>query len=214
MRTFKFKLLTSNVLFPLETEARTMRDLRTEIRSNRELMQKFDVNPSSDLSELNLIDRSSRTSYQLDDAVLPQTDTIFFVSFTKSKGGGYVPGMNEDLDELTKSDLMELADLLNEEYGGKIDTAGVTKEELIYDLLEYYSTTGKDLADDTPEGEDFFELNLSEKLILCAAIITNVADKIIEQGPGPEVVSGVTREQLEQESVAIYGTLKRMGLAQ
>ena len=211
MRTFKFKLLTSNALFPLETDVYNMSELRSLIRSNSELLRKFDVNPGSDLSELNLIDRATRTSYQLDEAVLPTTDTIFFVSFTKSKGGAYIPGMYDNLEEHSFSKLKELAAFLNEMYDA--DIKGGNKTQLIVNLHDFY--TEKVFEEDENKEDEFFELGLSDRLRLCSSIILDTADRIDsgeEIDPGDELVEGVTVSQLENESVEIYRALEKLGL--
>lgn len=212
MRTFKFKLLTGNALFPLETNARTMGDLRAEIRANSELVRKFDLNPGSDLSEINLIDRATRISYQLDDAVLPTTDTIFFVSFTKSKGGAYIPGMHEDLEEYTFSELKELQQLLNEQYGATV--RGGNKTQLLESLGDfYYEKLEEEAADALPSEDEFVDLSLVERLGLCAIIISDTAQKLQDREIGEELADYVTMKQLNEESERIYAALRKMDLA-
>lgn len=214
MRTFKFKPLRSNIIFSIDTDARTMQELRTEILKNSELVAKFDVRHNSNLSEISLIDRHTKTSYHLDDAILPPGDALFFVSLTKSDGGGYVPGMGERWEEFSYNQLRELCALLNEKYDGDFDIISRDKEQLLDDLAYYYDTTGQDIlykeeAARHEMGKSSLQA-IQEELILCAEVITSIANNLPEDLD--EYVDGVTVAQLTSESKKIYQWLKDRNL--
>lgn len=224
MRTFKFKLLTGvgqNALLEINFDGRTMRDLKTVIRGDSNLKRRFDIAPDSDLSELALIDRATRTSYHLDDAVLPSTDTIFFVTLTKSKGGGYIPGRNENIEYLDESELEELAQLLNDEYAAGIYADN--RNQLLEQLYDFYTRRTEEeeeierrenetQLDDLPI--EFDDLSVVEKIRLCAEILEGAADTIASGGDyvDSKYVTGVTERELEQEASDLYLSLRKKGL--
>lgn len=78
MRTLSLKVLTQNELVKIETNASTFGEFKKE--------------PSVtalgiDWSSAKLIDRGTKNSIEVDEAVLPATDSILFVMPTKSKAG-------------------------------------------------------------------------------------------------------------------------------
>lgn len=76
VRTLKLKVLTQNELVKVETSARTFGEFKAEV-----------TELGIDWSSVKLIDRASKATYEVDDAVLPATDAIMFVMPTKSKAG-------------------------------------------------------------------------------------------------------------------------------
>lgn len=78
MRTISLKVLTQSELVKVETNARTFGEFKTEV-----------AHLEIDWSSSKLIDRASKASFEMDDAVLPATDAIMFVMPTKSKAGAY-----------------------------------------------------------------------------------------------------------------------------
>jgi len=75
-RTIKLKLLTQTELVKVETSARTLGELKEEI-----------TELGIDWSSSKLIDRASKASFEVDQAVLPEIDSVMFVMPTKSKAG-------------------------------------------------------------------------------------------------------------------------------
>ena len=78
MRTIKVKVLTQSELVKVETAARTFGEFKKEA-AVAEL--------GIDWTSAKLIDRASKATYEVDEAVLPATDAIMFVMPTKSKAG-------------------------------------------------------------------------------------------------------------------------------
>jgi CRISPR/Cas system CSM-associated protein Csm2 small subunit len=76
MRTIKLKLLTQTALEVVETSARTFGEFKSEIS-----------NLGIDWTSAKLIDRATKASFEIDEAVLPSTDAVMFVMPTKSKAG-------------------------------------------------------------------------------------------------------------------------------
>jgi len=139
MRTFKFKLLTQAQLETFETSATTLGEMKAEIRRNPELLRKFDVNPNSTLDEVQFIERSTKTTYHQNDAILPTTDATMFVSVIKSKGGVDVEDMQaflNEIDDACRTELEDFAYDLNDENNADIDLDG-SKSNLYNEILEF-----------------------------------------------------------------------------
>lgn len=79
-RVIKLKLLTQNELVKVETSARTLGEFKNELTVQ---------NLGIDWSSTKLIDRATKASFDLDEAVLPATDALIFVTPTKTKSGAY-----------------------------------------------------------------------------------------------------------------------------
>lgn len=78
LRTLKIKVLTQSELVKVETAARTFGEFKKEA-----VVAELGI----DWSSAKLIDRASKATYEVDEAVLPATDAIMFVMPTKSKAG-------------------------------------------------------------------------------------------------------------------------------
>ena len=78
-RTIKLKVLTSDKLVSIETSARTFAEFKAE-----QAVKDLNI----DWSSATLIDRASKASFLVDDAVLPAINSIMFIMPTKSKAGG------------------------------------------------------------------------------------------------------------------------------
>ena len=78
VRILKLKVLTQSELVKVETAARTFGELKKEA-----VVAALGI----DWSSAKLIDRASKASFEVDEAVLPATDAIMFVMPTKSKAG-------------------------------------------------------------------------------------------------------------------------------
>lgn len=76
MRTIKLKVLTQNELVVVETNARTFGEFKTEVSGL-----------GIDWSSAKLIDKASKASFEVDNAILPATDALMFVMPVKSKAG-------------------------------------------------------------------------------------------------------------------------------
>ena len=77
-RVLKLKVLSQSELVKVETAARTFGELKKE-----EAVMALDI----DWTSAKLIDRASKASFEIDEAVLPATDAVMFVMPTKSKAG-------------------------------------------------------------------------------------------------------------------------------
>ena len=81
-RVIKLKVLSQSELVKVETSARTFGELKKE-----EAVAALGI----DWTSAKLIDRASKASFEVDEAVLPATDAIMFVMPTKSKAGADLP---------------------------------------------------------------------------------------------------------------------------
>ncbi len=216
MPIYKFKLLTQGDLFTYETNARTLGEFRAEIRGSEDLRTKFGVSSTSDLSELHLVERSTKTSFVLDSAALPNNNALFFVSLTKSKGGIF--GESFLSTDISYEDLMDLAEYLNDEYGADIPTGDVSFDyneddfEYVYQKIQdFYDEQTAPEPEDTPDSTDFSSLSTKAKLELVADILLDIS---LDMDEGVEItgcVDGVTLEDLNREADAIYNKLVSLG---
>lgn len=82
LRVLKLKVLSQSELVKVETSARTFGELKKE-----QAVAALGI----DWTSAKLIDRASKASFEVDEAVLPATDAIMFVMPTKSKAGADLP---------------------------------------------------------------------------------------------------------------------------
>jgi len=80
MRTLSLKVLTQNSLVKVETDVRTLGEFKKET-----VVKGLEI----DWANVKLIDRASKNSYEVEDAVLPSVNAILFIMPTKSKAGVY-----------------------------------------------------------------------------------------------------------------------------
>ena len=91
-RVLKLKVLTQNELVKVETAARTFGELKKEA---------VVVELGIDWTSAKLIDRASKASFEIDEAVLPAIDAVMFVMPTKSKAGANLS--YKEVKELVKN---------------------------------------------------------------------------------------------------------------
>ncbi len=200
MRKLKFKLLTQSDLFVLETDARTLGELRNLIKGDSALMSKFGVPSSSDLSELHLIERETKASYIDDKAVLPATDALFFVSLLKSKGGIF--GEKIFNAEMDYEELHDLAVVLNDRFDAGICLLG-DDDDLYHAIKEFYE------SQEEPEDiENFDSLGLKVKLRFISDLLKKISDNVIEVSDKSTSYYGVSIEELNAEAARIYQMLR------
>ena len=213
MAIYKFKLLTQGNLFTYETNARTFGEFKEEIRTSSDLRSKFGVSDSSDLSELHLIERSTKTSYVVDSAVMPSTNALFFVSLTKSKGGAMF-GESFFSRDMSEDDTDELAEYLNEQYDAEIDTLLNTKEEVLDQIEDFYAAQKAEEEEvRIPKTIDLRTMSSKEKLEAVADLLLNISLQLDDDADITGVcIEGVTFEQLEKEADEIYSKLVSLGL--
>lgn len=131
MRIIKLKLLTQEQLVSIQTEARTFGEFKKE-----EAVQKLEI----DWSAAKLIDRATKTSLELDEAVLPEVDSsIMFVMPTKTKSGA---------DLSYKEAKEQVKNLVDSGKIGKVSWVGKTTQDL-NNILDAYHVT--DEASLTPK---------------------------------------------------------------
>lgn len=210
MAIYKFKLLTQGNLFTYETDARTFGDFKNEIRASDELRSKFGVSSSSDLSELHLIERSTKTSYVMDSAVMPTNNALFFVSLTKSKGGMALFGESFYTRDMSEDDADELAEYLNEQYDADIDIMA-PHDEVLDQIEDFYASQRE--PEPVTKTVDMRNMSSREKLETIADILLDVSLQLDDDTDITGVcIEGVTFEQLEKEADEIYSKLVSLGL--
>jgi hypothetical protein len=180
MRKISFKLLTQVQLESIETDARTLGQLKSEINSNRNLSGKIRF------GEVQLVDRDTKVTYDsLDDAILPATDCIMFVVPKKTKSGA-----KPDLDSMTFTQLKELAEKLEEEDDNLMfDTDGTAAE--LYDELNDYYDNLPDVAEEVK--------TIKDSLIEVTDIINDILPRLDALNIEEATALRVTTNQLQKE---------------
>lgn len=200
MRTFKFKLLTQAQLEEFSTSATTLGEMKREIRNNPDLLRKFGVNPNSNLDEVQFIERSTKSTYSMNDAVLPSGDATLFVSVIKSKAGVELDEMRKYssiIDEKSRYALELFAKRLNEENDADIDLDG-SRSNLYEDILD---TIEEAIAEHeiSMETEKVSERNLEELVEKGYQLISILIDFLTEV----EGFDTETRRELQEEAQKI-----------
>lgn len=209
-RTIRFKFLNLDGVYSMDTAARTYGELQIEIAQNANLYSKF----GKKFSDIQLIDRDTKTIYSLPDAVLPATDCIMFVSVVKSKGGAVTFTIPTDydeldiLDEMSYNELRSLGSYLNHEEDAELRLSG-TKEELHERIYDYFHDKF-----DRETNEDCNCCSPRQRLLCIAEELTDIAENLIETTTVTEeeedgVVLKVTEEDLGVEATAINYHLTR-----
>lgn len=198
-RTIKLKVLTATNVVTIVTNARTFGEFKT-LSEVKEL--------GIDWSSAKLIDRATKASFELDDAVLPSVDCVLFHSPTKSKAG-----INWD-DAGYKECKAEVKKLKE---GGVIVDFNYTQastETLRKFLVKYYKKLAKAelkvaKQDDVIIPEDEVSIIVSEIEYLFSKLKEAVANVATTKTPEIEyVIGGVTIEDLEAEFAEIKKQLK------
>ncbi|MDX9798244.1 MAG: hypothetical protein RBT05_05255 [Bacteroidales bacterium] len=206
MRTFKFKLLTQAQLEEFSTNATTLGEMKSEIRNNPDLLRKFGVNSNSNLDEVQFIERSSKTTYSLDSAILPTTDATLFVSVIKSKAGVELDEMRKYygvIDDKSRYSLELFAKRLNDENEADIDLDG-SRSNLYEEILEFIEE----------------EVEHHEAVLAAAQTPERNLDELIEQGyklvkvlldflAEAEDFDAETRSELQKEAQRIQSYFDR-----
>jgi hypothetical protein len=196
MRTIKFKLLTQVELVSIETNAATFGELKSE-----DAVKRLEI----DWTSSKLIGKTSKVSYDLNESVLQQSDTIFFVTPTKTKSGlGYkearaevqrliAEGVISPINFVGKSnkDLHEIiANSGSSEIKVTVSTPGATNES---------STTNEDLISEVVE-----LLENAKKKLQLVSFVSNDSTFIKELTLFKEsLVEYVTTDELQQEALEL-----------
>lgn len=165
-RTVTLKLTTQKDLVVRESNARTFGELKGELNDI-----KFDG--------MRVVERSTKNTLQMDDAVLPATDFVLFLVPEKVKSGGRMKQI--DVENASYNELRSQISMLNRVKNAGIDIAG-SKESLRNGLRQYLNgtETPKELKIQVvPESET--ETKSPVEIIEdCRADINQAIDKIIE----------------------------------
>lgn len=156
-RTITLKLTTQKDLVVRESEARTFGELKADLSDI-----KWDG--------MRVVERTSKNTLQMDDAILPATDVLLFVVPEKVKSGAV------DVETATYNELRSEISRLNKQEDAGIPIEGKV-DELRNGLREYYEGT------DTPD--EFLpmeaeEATVTEILTICKNQINDAIDTLIK----------------------------------
>jgi superfamily II DNA or RNA helicase len=150
-RVIKLKLLDREELVPIQTAARTLGEFKKE-----ESVIELEI----DWNSVKLIDRPTKSTFELDEAVLPIVDVIMFITPLRTKAGLYT--YKECIEKLKNY----------KENGGtmKFDYTGATTEK----LNEYVSKIEEEYMSATEE-------NTEEKIVAQAISLMKKATKKLKK---------------------------------
>lgn len=180
MRILKLKVLTQNELVKVETAARTFGEFKAEV-----------TNLGIDWSSVKLIDRASKATYEVDNAVLPSVDAIMFVMPTKSKAGADLS--YKDAKEAVKQYKMN---------GGNVPfNYTQASTEQLNKFLAGVQTT-KEVAEEVNEEE------VTEVIFLKPGVYTIVVESDLEDVEEINLIDFTTEEDLAAEAEELKKALK------
>ena len=181
-RNVTLKLTTQKDLINVESDARTFGELKNQLKD-----VKWDG--------MRVVERSTKNTLQMDDAVLPATDFVLFLVPEKVKSGAGI-----DIDNSSYNDLRSHISMLN-----RVKNAGLSLDGKVDDLR----TSLKKYYGQIPaEAED--QIAIIEE---CRAKINEAIDAILEVAKTKSVdkteyVFKTSVEDLEQEVSEIKTCLK------
>jgi len=131
MRKVVLKMTTQKDPIEHQSEARTFGELKKELRQVK-------------WSGMRVVERGTKTTYQMDDAVLPQGEFLLFLVPEKVKSGRKTSGGTEELskpiDECSYNECRSHMSWLNRNKGAGLDMSGGT-DDLKRELKKYYKDT-------------------------------------------------------------------------
>ena len=181
-RTVTLKLTTQKDLVKHESSARTYGELKKEL-------------PNVKWSGMRVVERTNKTTLQMDDAVLPATDFVLFLVPEKVKSGASkAKGLKKlkNVETASYNDCRSHISFLNNMKDAKLAMDGGV-DVLRARLKEYYDAAK---AGKTPKGDGPVEI-IEE----CRTKINNAIDAIIESAKAGFPVEDAT-EYVIKTSVA------------
>jgi hypothetical protein len=195
-RKVTLKLTTQKDLVVRESEARTFGELKSEFSDI-----KFDG--------MRVVERSTKNTLQMDDAILPATDFVLFVVPEKVKSGYHMPVI--DVETASYNELRSYISTLNKIKNANIPINGKI-ENLRNGLRQYLK--GTETPDDLkPVVEEATSIEIIQE---CKNQINRAIDTLIEvvekasatSVPAEEYVIKTTLKDLENEVDEIKKSLK------
>lgn len=190
-RKVSIKTTTQKDMVHFESDARTFGELKKDL-------------PEVKWSNMRVVERSTKNTLDMDEAILPATDIILFLVPEKVKSGGQKKKL-KDVDNASYNDLRSHASFLNKMKDAKIAMNGGT-EELRKAVKAYYK------ALETPGVED--DNAAVAQIEEARAKINEAIDTIIETAgsavpvDNTEYVLKVSVDDLDEEFKSIKKALK------
>ncbi len=184
MRKIRFKLLTQIQLETIESNARTFGELKQEVL-NSEISDKIKFDG------VQFIERETKAAYgAIADAILPQTDLLFYVQPLETKSG-------VDFENMSYTDLYKLCSKLNRENNAGIKFNHLTKSEIIRNIENYYRMV------DVKNNKASKSVVVS-KLDSVIAQLIEISQILQESTLGEDYAIAVTLDELEKESQQLH----------
>lgn len=178
-RVIKLKLLTQTDLVKVETDARTLAEFKKDPQ-----VEKLGIN----WSQAKLIDRASKASFDLDEAVLPAIDCLMFVTPTKTKSGADLP--YKEVKEKIKNFKAN---------GGVVDfnyTQATTAQ-----LNEFWNKVSKNTAKPTVKQVQKVVEEVKKETLSKEIVKEVVKPSILIE----DIAEVITKEQLDSEARSLKG---------
>ena len=179
-RKVTLKLTTQKDLIHKESDARTFGELKKELSDVK-------------FSGMRVVERSSKNTLQMDDAILPAGDFVLFLVPEKVKSGGVVKKL-KNIATASYNDLRSHASYLNKKKGASVPMSGGT-EDLRKAVQKYYDDLNPAKAAPVAEEDDRVA-----KIEAARTKINDAIDEIIKYAGDPQIVEDAT-EYLIKTSV-------------
>jgi len=181
-RNVTLKLTTQKDLINIESDARTFGELKAQLKD-----VKWDG--------MRVVERSTKNTLQMDDAVLPATDFVLFLVPEKVKSGAKI-----DIDNSSYNDLRSHISMLN-----RVKNAGLSLDGKVDDLRSilknYYGEVPAQAIDQIAVIEEC-RIKINEAI---DAIIESTKSKTVDK---TEYVFKTSVKDLEEEVSEIKNCLK------
>lgn len=191
MRKIKFKLLTQQQIEVLVTDVRLFGEMINVIL-------KSDLADKIKVGEVKFIERETKTEYgNINEAILPAGDCLFFVTPIKTKSGMNILDWDE-ITDMSYKELRTYGSQLNNENGACIILTGNRD-----DILDSFKMWHVTLSNDEMVEEDYTVILLQAIKLIEEAIILGKAENI------EYAINGVTFEELEKEALLLKNLLNK-----
>jgi hypothetical protein len=217
-RNIKLKLLTQTALEVINTNARTISDLKAEISKSESLIRKFGISDANQLSNVDFVDRDTKAILSIDSAVLPATDCILFVSLRKNKfGAGAIQlKSKKEVEAMSYNAVRSYASLLNKEFNAGISMLGsrAAIADGVISFISSQSVSECETCDCNCEKPNFIEevarkLEQATMAISAAKEMLNMLEEIHAENDEEGVVIHLTEEDLQLEAEELKHHLGR-----
>jgi len=184
MRKIRFKLLTQIQLETIESNARTFGELKEQVQNSL-------ISDKIRFDGVQFIERETKAAYgAINEAILPQTDLLFYVQPLETKSG-------VDFENMSYTDLYKLCSKLNRENNAGIKFNQLPKYKIIENLKKHYNAVK---TEETKVSKSI----IVNKLNNVISQLIEIAEILNDSSFGEDYAIAVTLEEIEKESQQLH----------